>query len=197
MNTKMAAVAALTLVVAIGGMLVATRPTSERPPEGGGTSVTRLPGELPPVQDEVTHYAPGSPAAVAESFLRAWWRGHYDEASQLSTGEMRRRCGENLTKTLALAPDLREQMRQVQVVAEAAAFDLERAVTADLPATDGGIARKEVRGEIHAHGASPDGRRVESRRAQVLEMELVEGAWKVARWTPGRSDAGISVGATP
>lgn len=197
MNPKMAAVAAGTLVAAVAGMLLVTRPTPERPRGGGSTAVERLPGELPAVQNEVTHYAPGSPAAVSESFLRAWWRGHYEAAGRLSTGEMRRRCDENLSKTLALTPDLREQMRQVQLVAEAAAFDLERAVTSDLPAGDGGVARKEVRGVIYAHGASPDGRQVESRRAQVLELELVDGGWKVARWTPGRSDAGISVRGAP
>lgn len=197
MNPKMALVAGATLVAAIAGMLLVTRPATERPRPTGTTAVERLPGELPPVRDEVSHYAPGSPAAVSEAFLRAWWRAHYDEAERLSTGEMRRRCSENLSKTLALTPDLREQMRQVQLVAEAAAFDLERAVTTDLPPADGGVARKEVRGEVYAHGSSPDGRRVESRRAQVLELELVEGGWKVARWTPGRSDAGISVHGGP
>lgn len=197
MNPKMAAVAGGTLVAAMAGLLLLTRPTAERPRAAGSTAVERLPGELPAVRDEVTHFAPGSPAAVSESFLRAWWRGHYEEAERLSTGEMRRRCNENLTKTLALTPDLREQMRQVQLVAEAAAFDLERAVTTDLAPADGGVARKEVRGEIHAHGSSPDGRQVESRRAQVLELELIDGGWKVARWTPGRSDAGISVHGGP
>lgn len=198
MNPKMAAVAGLSLAGAVAGVFFVTRPSGrEARTPAGPTVVERLPGELPPVRDEVSHHAPGSAPAVAEAFLRAWWRGHYDEAQQLSTGEMRRRCAENLTKTLALPPDLREQMRQVQVVAEAAAFDLERAVTTDLAPDDGGVARKEVRGEIHAHGRSPDGRPVESRRAQVLELALVEGAWKVARWTPGRTDAGISVGASP
>jgi len=195
-NPRMALVGAATLVVTLGAVLVLTRPGREAPATAEPTALERLPGELPPLQDEAQHYAPGSPAAVSEGFLRAWWRGRYEAAGRLATGEMRRRCDENHTKTLNLTPDLREQMRQVQVIAEAAAFDLERAVTEDVRG-DGGAPRKIVRGEIHAHGASPDGHRVENRRAQELELELVDGAWRVARWTPGRSDGGITVGRGP
>lgn len=197
MNARMIALSGASLLAAIAGVLLLTRPsgpTAERAPT---TAVSRLPGELPALRDEAIHYAPGSPAAVSEQFLRAWWRGHYETAEQHATGEMRRRCRENLAKTLSLTPDLREQMRQVQVIAEAAAFDLERAVTTELPAGDAGIARREVRGEVHAHGSAPDGRRVESRRGQRLELELVDGSWKVARWTPLHADGGISLGARP
>lgn len=197
MNARMAALGGATLVAAAVAVLSLTRPDASAPRTTNPTAVERLPGELPALRDEGAHYAPGSPAAVSESFLRAWWRGHYDAAEQNATGDMRRRCRENLAKTLSLPPDLREQMRQVQVIAEAAAFDLERAVTTELPAGDGGLARREVRGEVHAHGSAPDGRRVESRRPQRLELDLIDGAWKVSVWTPLSSDAGISLGARP
>ena len=36
-------------------------------------------GDEPAARDEENHYAPGSPAAVSERFLRAWLRYHYDE----------------------------------------------------------------------------------------------------------------------
>jgi hypothetical protein len=108
---------------------------------------------------------------------------------------MRARCERNLAQALTLSPEEREQLREVQVVAHAAVFDFERVRVTELGASDAGVARREVRGEIHAHGSSPDGRRVESRREQVLELALVDGAWKVARWQPGRAgDAGITVG---
>lgn len=197
MNARMAIIGAASLLLAGGAVLWLTRPAERTPTSAGSTVIERLPGELPPLREEASHYTPGSPAAVSEQFLRAWWRSHYETAEQNATGEMRRRCRENLAKTLALPPDLREQMRQVQVIAEAAAFDLERAVTEELPAADGGLARRSVRGEVHAHGLSPDGRRVESRRAQLLELEMVDGAWKVARWTPLSTDGGISLGARP
>lgn len=197
MNTKMLALGLITLLGAAGAVLTLTRPESSDPRARSATAVERLPGELPPLRDEGAHYAPGSPAAVSESFLRAWWRGHYEAAEQHATGDMRRRCRENLAKTLSLPPDLREQMRQVQVIAEAAAFDLERAVTTELPAGDGGVARREVRGEVHAHGSAPDGRRVESRRPQRLTLALIDGAWKVEQWTPLQTDAGISLGQRP
>lgn len=197
MNAKMLTLGAVTLLGAGAAVVLLTRPVPHDPRGGPSTQVERLPGELQPLRDEAAHYAPGSPAAVSETFLRAWWRSHYEVAEQHATGEMRRRCRENLAKTLSLPPDLREQMRQVQVIAEAAAFDLERAVTTELSAGDGGVARREVRGEVHAHGSAPDGRPVESRRPQVLELELVDGAWKVSRWTPLRADGGITVGSGP
>ncbi len=72
------------------------------------------------------------------------------------------------------------------MIAEAAQFDLERATVRDLPAGDGGVPRKEVRGVIYAHGPTPDGHTVESRREQTLVLELLDGAWRVASWTPSR-----------
>lgn len=183
--------ATVAFVVTIAALFGLTRPKPQTPTRV--TEVVRLPGELQPVRDESTHYPPGSPEAVAEAFLRYWWRSHYEDAARLSTGGMRARCERDLTKTRGLTPDEREQMRQVQVIAEAAAFDLERAMVSELPPDANGRARREVRGDIHAHGMTPDGRRVESRRAQVLRVEMVDGNWRVAEWTPVREDAGISV----
>lgn len=190
-SKKMLGLAGATFALTLAALIGLTRPTVQAPRRA--TDVVRLPGELPAVQDDTTHYPPGSPAAVAEGFLRSWWRSHYEDAGRLAAGGMRARCERDLAKTVALSPDEREQMRQVQVVAEAAAFDLERAEVTDMQPSPTGAPRKQVRGDIHAHGMSPDGRRVESRRAQILTLEMVDGNWRVVEWTPVREDAGISV----
>ena len=54
----------------------------------------------------------------------------------------------------------------------------------ELPPTGDGLPRREVLGEAHATGPSPDdARMVESRRGQRVVLVLVDGAWKVAEWT--------------
>jgi len=156
----------------------------------------RRAGDLTAAEDNLTQHAPGSPAAVAEGFLRQWFRAHYEEAARLSTGEVRARCQRNLQQMVQLTPELREELRQVQVIGEAAQFDLERAVTTEL-VDDGGTARRRVEGVLHAHGPSPDGRRVASRRAQRLELVLEDGGWKVAVWAPAPGEAAIEVHGGP
>lgn len=182
-----------TLAVTAIAILALTRPVETPPAPARMTEVVRQPGELPAARDEAQHFAPGSPSAVAEQFLRAWQRAHYEDAASLSTGMMKRRCERNLTEVLHMDPDTRESLRLVQVGAEAAQFDLERAVVNELPPGERGVARRQVRGVLHAHGPLPDGRMVESQREQTLDMELIDGAWRVASWTPTRGDAGITV----
>jgi hypothetical protein len=184
-------VAGLSLAVAFGAVALLSRPRAGGP-TGSSTAIVRRPGELTPAEDNVAHHSPGSPAAVAESFLRQWFRAHYDEAARLSTGEVRARCQRNLQQMVQLTPELREELRQVQLIGEAAQFDLERAVTTELVA-DGGPARRRVEGVLHAHGPTPDGRRVASRRAQRLELVLEDGGWKVAVWAPAPGEAAIEV----
>lgn len=188
-NNALLVLAAASLAAGVGLALWLTQPGAS---PATGTQVARRPSEPEAVHDR-SAYAPGSPAAVAEAFLRLWWRGHYDDARALTTGAVRARCERNLQKTLTLSPDEREQLRQVQVLAEAVQYDLERARVSDLDPGDAGAARKRVEGEVHAHGPSPDGRRVESRRGQTLVVEMVDGAWRVAEWTPAATDAGIVV----
>ncbi|MBI5515659.1 MAG: hypothetical protein HY909_17895 [Deltaproteobacteria bacterium] len=191
-RARLGALAGVSILGTAAVLLWSTRPSGTAGDRG--THFAPRPEDLRPAVDETSHFAPGSPAAVSEAFLRLWWRGHYEDARELSTGAMRARCERNLAQAQTLTPEEREQMRQVQVVAHAAVFDFERVRVTDLEAPDGGLPRREVRGEIHAHGSSPDGRQVESRREQVLELELVDGAWKVSRWQPGRvGDAGIRV----
>lgn len=184
-------VAGLSLTLAFGAVALLSRPGAggaQRP----STAVVRRPGELTPAEDNVAHHSPGSPAAVAESFLRQWFRAHYEEAARLSTGEVRARCQRNLQQMVQLTPELREELRQVQLIGEAAQFDLERAVTTELDA-DGGPARRRVEGILYAHGPTPDGRRVASRRAQRLELVLEDGGWKVGLWAPAPGEATIDV----
>lgn len=182
-----------TLLATALAILALTRPveTPDRPTQL--TGVVRQPGELPAARDEAQHFAPGSPSAVAEQFLRAWQRAHYEDAAALSTGAMKRRCERNLTEVMHMDPETRESLRLVQVGAEAAQFDLERAVVNEMPPGERGVARRQVRGMLHAHGPLPDGRMVESQREQTLDLELIDGAWRVASWTPTRGDAGITV----
>lgn len=190
-SPELIAVAVGTLVAAVVGVLVLTRPkpvvaTPPRP-----TEVVRERGDLAPVRDEENHFAPGSPPAVTERFLRLWWRAHYGDAATLATGTMRARCDRDLAETSNLPPEHRETLRQLQIIAEATEYDLERVMVTDLPPGEGGVARKEVRGVIHAHGVMADGALVESRREQTVVLHLLDGSWKVAEWTPSRGDAGV------
>lgn len=81
--------AGVSLVAALGAVLVLTRPqgpatVAERAREEAPAA--RVAGEPPPAVDDEHAYAPGSPGAVAERFLRAFWRAHYVDAAALSTG---------------------------------------------------------------------------------------------------------------
>lgn len=186
------ALAAVSLVGTIGAVLAFTRPSSVRAPPPRVTAVLREPGEAAPARDEEHHFAPGSPAAVAERFLRVRLRYHYDDAAELATGAERTRCERNVRQFTQLSPDQREAVREAQLIAEAAQFDFEQVVTEPTAPGENGAARKLVRGVLHARGPV-EGRTVESRREQSLLVEMVDGAWRVCEWTPGRSDGGISV----
>lgn len=183
--------AVLALAGTVAAILTLTRPTAAPPSRPQRvTEVERRPDELPAARDEENHYAPGSPAAVAERFLRLRLRYHYDGAAELATAGERARCLRNVQQFTQLDPEQREGVRQAQLIAEAARFDLEQAVTEELPATAEGVARRRVRGTMRAVGPVA-GRTVESRREQVLVLHLLEGAWRVAEWTPAGVDAGI------
>lgn len=184
--------ATVSLAATVGAVLVLTRPETRRATSHRVTEVVREPGEAAPARDEENHYAPGSPAAVAERFLRVRLRYHYDDAAELATGAERARCERNVRQFTQLSPDQREGVRQAQLIAEAAQFDFEQVVTEPTPAGDGGAARKLVRGVLHARGPV-EGRIAESRREQSLILEMVDGAWRVCEWTPGRTDGGIVV----
>ena len=127
---------------------------------------------------------------MSERFLRARLRYRYDVAAESATGAEYARCMRNVTMFREMPPDQRETVRQAQLLAEAARFDLERVVVDDLPPGEGSVARKRVRGVIHAVGPV-DGRLVESRRGQTLELHLVDGGWRVAVWTPDVGDPRI------
>lgn len=187
-----AGLAAVSLVGAVAAVLTVTRPQAPAAP----TRITEVrpePGEQAHARDVEHHYAPGSPAAMAERFLRARLRYHYDDAAALATGAERARCERNVELYRQMTPEVREDVRAAQVFADATEFDLERAVVDDLAPGPGNVARKEVRGVIYAHGLTPDGHPVENRRAQTLVMHLLDGAWRVAEWSPGPSDGGIVV----
>jgi hypothetical protein len=189
------ALAALAAAVALGSVaavLALTRPAPPPPAPTRPMAVERASDDPPAARDDEGHFAPGSPAAVAERFLRARLRYRYDEAATLATGGERARCERNVALFRAMPPEQRETVRQGQLIAEAATFDLERAVTDALPPGPNGAARKQVRGVVHARGPV-EGHTVESSRAQTLVLELVDGAWRVAEWTPGASDGGITV----
>lgn len=195
MNPKQrlpAVLATVSIAATVGAVLVLTRPEPHRAAPHRVTEVVREPGEAAPARDEENHYAPGSPAAVAERFLRVRLRYHYDDAAELATGAERARCERNVRQFTQLSPDQREGVRQAQLIAEAAQFDFEQVVTEPTAAGDGGAARKLVRGVLHARGPV-EGRTVESRREQSLILEMVDGAWRVCEWTPGRNDGGIVV----
>lgn len=194
MNQRtLVALALLTVASSVGVVLAVTRPAAA-PPRAAQrvTAVIREPDDPAAARDEENHFAPGSPAAMAERFLRARLRYHYDDAAALATGHERTRCDRNVTLFREMPPEQREDVRQAQLLAEAATFDLERAVTDDLPPSPTGLARKRVRGVVHARGPVQE-HTVESRRDQTLVLELVDGAWRVAEWTPGASDGGITV----
>lgn len=200
-----------TLALAVVAVLKLSKPHVEPQAPAGPTALVRRPGEMPAAHDDEARFAPGSPGAVAERFLRLWFRLHYDQARELAVGDVRRRCEHNLAQMTEAPSVIREELRETQVYAEAAAFDLERAVVSELdPAplahsgdagADAGaaLARRLVEGELHAHGPLPDGRRVDSRRRQRLVLVLVGGAWRVAEWSTDRSDGGMRIieGATP
>lgn len=194
-------VSAATLTLAVAAVLVLSRPKTEPTGPVGPTTLVRRAGELPAAHDDETRFAPGSPGAVAERFLRLWFRLHYDQARELAVGDVRHRCEHNLAQWAEAPSVIREELRETQVYAEAAAFDLERAVVTDLPpapvgsATDAGPprARRSVVGELHAHGPLPDGRRIDSRRGQSLVVVLIDGAWRVAEWRSDRTDGGMQI----
>lgn len=185
-RSRVMAVAAASLALTAGVVLLLTRPTpppaSQRPHEE--PPVPRNPGEPPPAVDDDHAFAPGSPAAVAERFLRSFWRQHYTDAAALATGEMLARCRRDQQSASELAPEHAELYRRIRVYREASSYRLERVtVTEQTPLSDG-AARRLVVGEAHAAGPSPDDSRVvESRRGQRVALVLVDGAWKVAEWT--------------
>ncbi|MBL8604939.1 MAG: hypothetical protein JNK72_23630 [Myxococcales bacterium] len=191
-NAVMAGVSVVIVVVV--GLLAARQPgaSASRP---SPTAVQRQASDPPAARDTTGHYAPGSAAAVAEQFLRLWFRAHYDQAAELATDEIEARCRRNLQQLATLSPDQREELRQVQLISEAAEFDLERAVVTEVDA--GAVATREVVGILYAHGPSPDGRRVASRRGQTLVMVLRDGGWKVSRWSPAAGEPRIQVGEAP
>jgi hypothetical protein len=181
------AVAAVSLAAALGAVLLLTRPpTPTAVAEGSHAEApaTRVAGEPPPAVDDEHAYAPGSPGAVAERFLRAFWRAHYVDAGALATGETLARCQRDQRAGADLIPEHAELYRRVRVFREASRYRLERVTVSNLPTEGDGFARRLVQGEAHATGPSPDdARMVESRRGQRLELVLRDGAWKVAEWT--------------
>lgn len=186
-RTRVMAMAGVSLVTALGAVLVLTRPqapatVAERAHQEAPAA--RVAGEPPPAVDDEHAYAPGSPGAVAERFLRAFWRAHYVDAAALATGETLARCQRDQRAGAELPPEHAELYRRVRVFREASRYRLERVTVTELPPTSDGLARRLVLGEAHATGPSPDDTRmVESRRGQRLVLVLVDGAWKVAEWT--------------
>jgi len=181
------AMAGVSLVAALGAVLVLTRPQAPATvtePSHGEAPAARVAGEPPPAVDDEHAYAPGSPGAVAERFLRAFWRAHYVDAAALATGETLARCQRDQRAGAELPPEHAELYRRVRVFREASRYRLERVTVTELPPASDGLARRLVLGEAHATGPSPDdARMVESRRGQRLVLVLVDGAWKVAEWT--------------
>ncbi len=186
-RARVMAVAALSLLATLAVILVLTRPppptaAAERAPEEA--PATRVAGEPPPAVDDDHAYAPGSPGAVAERFLRSFWRAHYSDAAALATGDTLARCQRDQRAGAELPPEHAALFRRVRVFREASRYRLERVTVTELPPASDGRARRLVLGEAHATGPSPDdARMVESRRGQRLVLVLVDGAWKVAEWT--------------
>lgn len=186
-RTRVIAIAGVSVVAALGAVLVLTRP----PPPTTATTTAReeaaaprVAGEPPPAIDDDHAYAPGSPGAVAERFLRSFWRAHYQDAAALATGDTLARCRRDERAGAELPPEHAEIFRRVRVFREASRYRLERVTVTELPPAGDGFARRQVLGEAHATGPSPDdARMVESRRGQRLVLVLVDGAWKVAEWT--------------
>jgi hypothetical protein len=133
----------------------------------------------PPPARDVDHYVPGSPAAVAEQFLRAWMRQQYNVARDLAIGPLHDRCALRQRELQALVPAQREELDRTRAFTAATRYDLEHVETRDLAPDEQGRARKEVRGQGHAHGAY-SGVRLDSRRGQTFILVQVDGAWRVA-----------------
>ena len=91
-----------------------------------------------------------------------------------------------------MPPDQKREAVRRAAIAEAATFDLERALTDDLPPGADGVARQARARVIHARGPV-EGCTAESSREQTVVLELVVGAWRVGEWTPGASDGGITI----
>ena len=186
-RARVAAVAGVSLAAALGGVLLLTRPPPPATVSARATEeapAARVAGEPPPAVDDDHAYAPGSPGAVAERFLRAFWRAHYADAASLATGETLARCRRDERAGAELPPEHAEIFRRVRVFREASRYRLERVTVTELPTASDGRARRLVQGEAHATGPSPDdARMVESRRGQRLVLVLVDGAWRVAEWT--------------
>jgi hypothetical protein len=182
-----AAVAGLSLAAALGAVMLLTRPpatTAAVDRASEEAPIERVAGEPPPAVDDDHAYAPGSPGAVAERFLRAFWRAHYTDAAALATGETLARCRRDQRSGADLSPEHAELFRRVRVFREASRYRLERVTVTELPPARDGLARRLVLGEAHATGPSPDDNRmVESRRGQRLELVLRDGAWLVDQWT--------------
>ncbi len=181
------AIAGVSLVVAVGAVLVLTRPGSAPSSLAAAQGEAPLPrnaGEPPPAVDDDHAFAPGSPGAVSERFLRSFWRAHYDDAAALAADDTLARCRRDQRAATELPPDAAELYRRVRVYREASRYRLERVTVEELPPDAQGSARRRVTGEAHATGPSPDDQRmVESRRGQQLVLVLRGGAWRVAEWT--------------
>lgn len=172
-------IALCTILLTIAAVVYAGRsgPATRR-----AAALTGRRADEPAPARDVDHYVPGSPPAVAERFLRAWMRFHFDEARDLATGDMRRRAEEQIQQINAFNADQMEAFRHERAVADAAHVDLEHVEMRDLPPAANGNPRKEVRGQGHAYGTI-NGAQVDSRRGQTFVLERVEGAWRVAERT--------------
>lgn len=194
------AVAAASLTLALGAVLLLTRPAPTPAATSGAhdeAPAPRQPGEPPPAVDDDHAYAPGSPGAVAERFLRSFWRQHYTDAAALATGDMLTRCQRDQRAAAELAPEHAELYRRIRVFREASRYRLERVTVTELPPLSDGVARRLVQGEAHATGPSPDdARMVESRRGQRVVLVLRDGAWKVSEWTATANAPVADAGAT-
>jgi hypothetical protein len=131
-----------------------------------------------PVAD-VAHYVEGSAPAVSEQFLRAWMRQQYTVAAGLAVGPLRARCELRARELAALEGAQREELERARSFTAATRYDLEHVESRDLPPDEQGRARKEVRGQAHAHGAY-SGVRLDSRRGQTFVLLRIEGVWRVA-----------------
>ena len=174
-------VAFAVLAVSIAAIVFIGRNAPHRATPNAVVPTERHVTEPNPVHD-VDHYVPGSPPAVAESFLRAWMRGRYDDARALATGEMRARAEREIAEVAGFNATQMEEYRHTRAYVDATSYDLEHIEMRDMPASAEGHARKEVRGQGHAFG-SFEGTQVDSRRGQVFVLEMVDGAWRVSERT--------------
>jgi hypothetical protein len=136
-------------------------------------------GDEPVAVHDVDHYVPGSPPAVAERFLRAWMRARYEDARDLSTGEMRGRCEHAIAEVGGFNAEQMEEYRRTRVYVDATNYDLEHIEMHDLASGPDGNPRREVRGQAHAYAAF-NRTTVDSRRGQTFVMVQENGAWRVA-----------------